>query len=332
MASQNTISTARVMAASPNKEIMAMLAEFAKIYDVLGDVFKSKAYATAAATVAKLSYAISRDNIEQFLAAPPKGIGKGISSRIREFVESRRVVDLDDLKKSREYIAHTEFTKIIGVGPATARKWLEMGVDTLLKLRQAVAAGRIEMSHAQKLGMIYYTDLNQRIPRPEVAAIGAKMKSYVNQLARDNKFEIVGSYRRGAQTSGDVDCVMTTQKFDPKIIARLVELLETDTNFIDILSQGEQKITFLYRGKATVRQVDIFYADYAEYIPHILYATGSAEHNEYVRGVAKRQGYRLNQIGLFKITPKGMKKITLHTERELYDILKIPYAEPHERV
>jgi DNA polymerase/3'-5' exonuclease PolX len=317
---------------SPNKEIVNMLLEFAKIYDVLGDVFKSKAYTTAAGTVERIRYRISRDNVEQFLQSHPKGIGKGISSRIREFVESGRVQDLHDLKQSREYIAYTEFTKIIGVGPATARRWLEMGIDNLLKLRQAVARGDVEMSHAQKLGMIYYADLNQRIPRAEVAMIGAKMKIYINQLARDNKFEIVGSYRRGAQTSGDVDCVFTTQRFDPKLLTRLVELLETDTNFIDVLSQGEQKITFLYRGKAAVRQVDIFYAAYDEYIPHILYATGSAEHNEYVRGVAKRQGYRLNQIGLFKLTKSGgMKKITLHTERELYDILKIPYVEPEKR-
>ncbi|QJX72657.1 DNA nucleotidylexotransferase [Faustovirus] len=317
---------------APNREILAMLLEFAKIYDVLGDVFKSKAYTNAAATVGKLSYALTRDNVEQFIASHPKGIGKGIASRIREFVELRRVADLDELKRSREYIAYTEFTKIIGVGPATARKWLEMGIDNLLKLRQAVASGRVDLSHAQKLGLIYYADLNQRIPRAEVATIGAKVKSYINQLARDNKFEIVGSYRRGTQTSGDVDCVFTTQKFDPKIIARLVEILETDTNFIDVLAQGEQKVTFLYRGKATIRQVDVFYAAYPEYIPHILYATGSAEHNEYVRGEAKRQGYRLNQIGLFKIGRNGaMKKITLHTERELYDILKIPYVEPKDR-
>lgn len=320
---------------SPNKDLLEILLEFAKIYDVLGDVFKSKAYTSAANTIAKLRYAITRDNVEQFLTGHPKGIGKGISSRIREFIESRRVVDLEDLKQSREYVAYTEFTKIIGVGPATARKWLELGINNLADLRRAVAKGVVEMSHAQKLGMIYYADLNQRIPRAEVATIGAKMKTYVNGLARDNKFEIVGSYRRGAQTSGDVDCVFTTQRFDAKIIARLVELLESDTNFIDVLAQGEQKVTFLYRGKATVRQVDIFYAAYDEYIPHILYATGSAEHNEYVRGVAKRQGYRLNQIGLFKITTRGrtsgMKKITLHTERELYDILKIPYVEPHQR-
>ncbi|AMN83543.1 DNA polymerase beta family protein [Faustovirus] len=323
------------MSESPNREITTMLLEFAKIYDVLGDVFKSKAYNAAAATIAKLTYKLTRANLDQFLDDPcckPRGIGKGISSRIREFIETRKVVDLDKLKESREYTAYTEFTRIIGVGPATARKWLSMGIDNLLKLRQAVANDRVELTHAQKLGMVYYVDLNQRIPRPEVATIGAKMRTYINLLSRDNKFEIVGSYRRGAESSGDVDCVFTTERFDPKIITRLVDLLETDTNFIDVLSQGEQKITFLYRGKAVVRQVDIFYAQPSEYIPHILYATGSAEHNEYVRGVAKQKGYRLNQIGLFKITRgNNMKKITLHTERELYDILKIPYVEPKDR-
>ncbi|SME65047.1 Putative family X DNA Polymerases [Faustovirus ST1] len=318
---------------SPNKKLVDVMLEFAKIYDLLGDVFKSKAYAAAATTISKVAYKITKRNLEQFLESHPAHIGKGISSRIREYITTGGIVDLEELKKSREYIAYCEFTKIIGVGPATIRKWLSMNIDSLLKLRQAIARGDIELSHAQKLGLIYYADLNQRIPRAEVAIIGAKMKALISKLAIDNQFEIVGSYRRGATSSGDIDCVFTTQKYDKDMISKLAELLYTDTSYVDTLAQGEAKITFLYRHAGTTRQVDIFYAPYDQYIPHLLYATGSAEHNEYVRGVAKRRGYRLNQIGLFKITSRGnMKKITLYTERELYDILKIPYKAPHERV
>jgi DNA polymerase/3'-5' exonuclease PolX len=315
-----------------NKDLIAMLEEFAKIYDILGDVYKSKAYTVAVSTIAKHKQKLTASNLDHFLESRPPGIGKGITSRIKEYVTTGKVEDLQELKKSREYTTYCEFTKIIGVGPATVRKWVEMGVDSLLKLRQAIAKGTIELTHAQKLGLIYYADLNQRVPRAEVAAIGAKIKSYINRIAIDNKFEIVGSYRRGAESSGDIDCVFTTEKRIPDIIDKLTQYLQTDTNYVDTLSQGDTKITFLYRGKSTIRQVDVFYALKDQYIPHLLYATGSAEHNERIRGIAKSQGYRLNQLGLFKITTKGMKKITLYTERQLYDILKIPYAEPKDRL
>jgi hypothetical protein len=61
--------------------------------------------------------------------------------------------------------------QVHGIGPARARQLAdELGVDSVEELRRAAAAGRVQLSRAQQLGLRHHADFAQRIPRMEVSA------------------------------------------------------------------------------------------------------------------------------------------------------------------
>lgn len=57
------------------------------------------------------------------------------------------------------------FCGIYGVGPKIAEDFYDLGARTLKDLARIPG---IKLTRPQKLGVKYYEDLQQRIPRPEV--------------------------------------------------------------------------------------------------------------------------------------------------------------------
>lgn len=86
----------------------------------------------------------------------------------------------------------------------------------------------------QKIGLKYYEDFNERIPREEVTQLFEKVKQAAMSLFKNGKNDLIveccGSYRRGKQSCGDID-VLITRKNNEKIsgiLRKLVEKLEYD--------------------------------------------------------------------------------------------------------
>merc|ERR1712093_647789 len=127
-----------------------------------------------------------------------------------------------------------------------------------------------------------------------------------------SRFEIVGSYRRGAANSGDIGIIL------------------------EILTKGKTKSMAI--GKLpgqTPRRVDFMYASPAEYAFAILYFTGSKAFNVVMRQRALDLGYSMNEHGLYKMA--GKKKgarldILFPTERAVFEFLGLEYKKPTERV
>ena len=61
--------------------------------------------------------------------------------------------------------------------------------------------------------MKYYDDFKERIPRDEATEILERVKKACNELYKDAKknlkIEACGSYRRGKESCGDVDILIT---------------------------------------------------------------------------------------------------------------------------
>lgn len=257
---------------------------------------------------------------------------------VKEFCETGKSHKLTNLLGDKKVRSLISLCGVMGIGPVTAGKlYNEYNITSVDDLRAASegAAKAIKLTATQKLGIKYHHDLSQRIPRQEVEDI------YKHLCPSFVPYEtiILGSYRRGAITSGDIDILISgggngggNNIAISKISKKLIEFC--GKRLVAIISRGLQKMTFLYHSHISglVRHIDLFYAKKKQYIPYLLYGTGSAEHNEMMRGIAKEKGFKLNQLGLFYCggTRDGSQRI-LHEEGDLYKILGVKYIPPNKR-
>ena len=64
----------------------------------------------------------------------------------------------------------------------------------------------------------------------------------------------------------------------------------------------------------------------------LLYSTGSKEFNLKMRAHAKGLGYLLNQKGLYYANEKKeLVRDGVKTEKEIFEILSLPYTPPNKR-
>lgn len=293
------------------------LSELAKIYAIMGQEYKSRAYHKA---------------ILELKNARMDSISPAIRDKISEYNNSGRIAELEKLKKDTKIRAYMELSRILGVGPATIEKWWDLKIRSIANLRAAVAKKKVALNKMQKYGLRYYDDLNTRIPRAEVASLGGYIKQTLIQINPNIIFEIAGSYRRGAESSGDIDIIVSDRgHFVQDLLESLVTELSHDPRYIDTLSKGLERVTFLYKYADRVRQVDILNIPYPSYYAALVYFTGSYEFNTVMRGFAKTHGFRLNQNGLFKISAKGMTHVPIQSEQELFQLLGLEYVSPSAR-
>jgi DNA polymerase/3'-5' exonuclease PolX len=348
----------------PNATLAAKLRRFAQIYDFLGETYRSAAYATAADNVESMSYEIDAGHLPDLGERKIQGVGKTILKVIEEFARTGRVSELEKLEASPEIRAYEAFSKIMGVGTATAAKWIQSGVLTLEELRRRVDRGEIELTQIQSIGLKYYADLNTRIPRAEVTEIAQHIYEVAKRVSDEIGlqgliFDVAGSYRRGAQTSGDIDILIThcaggthtsnvhtggagarasarslgeSQQYRDAVavfLEKMHDSLRQDRGYVAPIILGRQRVSLLFRldDRGLCRQCDLLYIPYESYYAALNYFTGSGKFNEYVRGVAKEKGYRLNQMGLYR----DGKLIPTNSERDIFDILEIPWVPPAER-
>jgi len=286
-----------------NKEIINQLTLFAYYYSILGDVYRERAYKLAISSIKELNVEI---NLEYIKNHKIKNINK-IKEKIIEWLNTKEIKELNVLKNSKVVKAYSIFNKIMGVGPQHIKNWIDNKIYNLDDLKKAEKIGKISLTRIQSLGLKYYNDLNERIPRKEIEEI-------YNILKIPNSI-ILGSYRRESETSGDID-ILTTTKIEHLNINNAV-----------ILIKGAVRMSFIMKHAGKMRQVDILYSPKENYYFALLYFTGSWEFNEYMRSVAKSMGYKLNQVGLFD----GNKMINVSSEGDIFDILNIKYIEPKYR-
>jgi DNA polymerase/3'-5' exonuclease PolX len=156
-----------------------------------------------------------------------------------------------------------------------------------------------------------------------------KFEKIVKKLSNKNlKLTIVGSYRRKKPYSSDIDIMICSNKDDAIEIFKnkIQSIFETR-----VYSQGISRLSMIITVKDMETlsfKIDAFKTTPDEEIPMLIYSTGSKEFNIYMRGIAKKQGYLLNQKGLFK---HGERIVGLKKEEDYFKILGIKYVKPELR-
>lgn len=131
-------------------------------------------------------------------------IGDSISSHIEEIVNTDRLQRLEHAQNDPKSMVLQLFLGIYGVGLSVANQWIAQGFRTLNDLQRHAS-----LTPNQRVGIEHYEDLNTRIPRAEVKALGDYVKDEAARIDKEVELLIGGSYRRGAPDSGDIDLIVT---------------------------------------------------------------------------------------------------------------------------
>ena len=202
--------------------------------------------------------------------------------------------------------AITELTKIPEIGPASAANLYSLGITTIAELTDAYKKDKSILNNKQALGITYYSDLEKRIPREEMNLWNEFFKEILSltlsKMTLNSetkvKIELVGSYRRNAETSGDIDLLLSSNdsQLGKIIIDKFTkELFKTSYMGSDLVfSLGSTKFMGIGKIKDFYRHIDIFYYSEKEYPFALLFATGSGQFNIEMRSYAVKHGYSLS--------------------------------------
>ena len=314
-----------------NEEFINILSELTDIMTSKGEPLRAKAYRDAMEQIIK--YQDDINNANQLEGV--KGIGKTILTKLNEYIETGT---LQILEKERNNPINV-LTKVHGIGPKKAKQLIELGIENVVDLKNKQNESEIEklLTDNIKLGIKYFNDIEKRIPREEIE----KYKSILDELFNENtelintKYDIVGSYRRGNKTSGDIDIIITNTNDNKEIFKTFIDILIEKNIIIEVLSRGKVKsLTICKLPNEIPRRVDFLYSPPDEYYFALLYFTGSKVFNTLQRQKALDLGYTLNEHGLHKIN-KGVKgdKVNQNftSEKSIFDFLEMEYCPPEKR-
>ena len=322
------------MSPTYNEELINM---FGKLYDIMmstGQVHRARAYKNAQSTIITIRDPIrSTDDVK----GKPH-IGTTILKKVQEYIETGT---LRVLERERENPIHT-FTTIYGIGPKRAKTLVSKhGITTIEELRDQQDD---LLNDKQKIGLAYYEDLLERIPRSEIDEFKDLLTDVFHDVSLEHdistsSFEIVGSYRRGATTSGDIDIIVTDTKNDNTVFNAFLDTLCERGIIMEQLSRGKVKCLTIGRltsaAGSSPRRLDFMYSPPHEYAFATLYFTGSAIFNTLMRQQALDMGYTMNEHGFHHMidSKKGPKvEDSFATEQDIFAFLNIVYTQPEDRI
>ena len=309
-----------------NEKLIDLLDELALYMSKRGEPFRARAYQKAQEVIINYPNDINFDNYKDLVLLP--NIGDTIIHKFQEYITTG---DLRVLVRERADPKNI-FSEIYGIGPKKASTIVEKGITNIEQLREKQDE---LLNPTQKIGLKHYEDILKRIPRSEIDEYQQIFETSFNKIkSADSTFEIVGSYRRGAKTSGDIDVIITGNKDNFK---QFIDKLLEEKIIVELLTRGTTKSLVIAKlpNSNTVRRVDFLYAPKEEYPFAILYFTGSKIFNTVMRGRALKLGYSLNEHGLYKMEgkTKGDKlEQTFTDEQSIFEFLKMKYKEPNQRI
>ncbi len=308
-----------------NEKYIDLLEDLAYIMRKKKDFMRARAYSNAKETIS--NYNSNIIDPEQLKGKP--GIGNTIFAKLVEYKETGSLPLLrneESLLKIRKSIS--VFMDIYGIGEKKAEELVEKGIFTIDDLQKKKEL----LNDKQQIGLKYYNDILQRIPRSEIVEYEGIFRK--NFPKGDGSMEIVGSYRRGASSSGDIDAIITSK--DPETFKEFVDNLLKTNIIVEVLSRGPTKCLVITKLPSFqyARRVDFLYSPPDEYPFATLYFTGSKEFNTNMRERALKMGYTLNEHGFSKMEgrKKGDKVDRVFKDEEaIFNFLKMKYKTPIER-
>jgi DNA polymerase (family 10) len=319
-----------------NKAIANILFETADLLEIDGqDSFRIRSYRNAAQAIENHSQQIKdlMSDPKQILAIP--GVGKGMLDKLKELFSAGKLAAQAELLE-KYHPSMLQLLKIQGLGPKTiALIWSAYkvsdvdGVEKLAKEGKIRELPRMGEKHEAKLlkAIADYRRIGGRFLIDTAEEEAEKLTEYLKHFKGIDKITPAGSLRRGRDTVGDLDILVTGSACTTEEgRQRAIDHVAKYPPLMDIIARGDNKISFHLRDGM---QVDVRLLPPESFGAAMQYFTGSKAHNVSLRQRALKMGYTLNEYSL--ATLEGEKPIAGKTEEEIYAKLKLDYIPPEMR-
>ncbi len=314
----------------------SLLYETADLMEINGDdPFRVRSYRRAAEAIEALPQQVSDLIPEPKKLLEVPGIGKGMIGHLQEiFRENRLGLHAELLQKYRPSML--ELLKIQGLGPKTiALIWSAYQVCDLASVEKLARQGklrelpRLGAKQEQKIlkAIEDYQRISGRYLLDEAERIAQKLSEQLAGLPGVDKVTPAGSFRRGRETVGDLDILVTGGCCDnPAERAAVMDQVTKLPGIADVLLRGENKVSFRLRSGM---QVDVRLLPPASFGAAMQYFTGSKAHNIALRQRALKLGYTLSEYSLARV--KDQQAVAGRTEEEIYATLGLDFIPPELR-
>jgi DNA polymerase (family 10) len=319
-----------------NKSIATVLYETADLLEIdAADSFRIRSYRNAAQAIENLT-----EQIKDIIGEPKKvlaipGIGKGMLVNLQElFRDGRLSMQSELLKKYNPSML--QLLKIQGLGPKTiALIWSAYqvcdvdGVEKLAREGKIRELPRMGEKHELKLlkAIEDYRRISGRFLIDTAETEATKLTEYLANFPGIDKITPAGSLRRGRETVGDLDILVTGAACCSETERqKAVQYIAQYPPLMSIIAQGDNKISFRLRSDL---QVDVRLLPPESFGAAMQYFTGSKAHNVALRQRALKLGYTLNEYSLADL--KTETPVAGKTEEEIYAKLNLDYIPPELR-
>lgn len=290
---------------------------------IRGEKFSALAYMKAIKALKDMSEPLtSADQVKGL-----KGIGAKITAKIAEILETGELKAASRTRQELNLDIYDALLKVHGVGPVKAKELVSKhGITSIAHLKE----NQELLNDVQKMGLKYYEDILERIPRAEMEQHETLLLSLLPPRCEG---VIVGSYRRKAATSGDIDMLIRFKGAHTKsTFTDYIECLRVRGYLKDVLALGEKKcmaVVALPDGKS--RRLDLLVTPTAQFAYSILYFTGSDQFNVAFRSHCLSHGYTLNEHVL-KPVVEGVPDVPpMKTEQDIFRFVGLQYVAPEMR-
>jgi DNA polymerase (family 10) len=312
-----------------NIQIAKTFDEVADLLEIQGaNPFRVRAYRNAARTIGTLGTPVEtllKDDGRALEALP--GIGADLAGKIARICCTGELPLLTQLahKTPESLVA---MLRIPGVGPKRANLiYRKLGVKTLAQLEQAARAGRL--SALRGMGKTLERTILEGIAQDKAHAARvplAEAEAYVRPLVERlratpgvEQLEVAGSFRRRAETVGDVDILVASSRA-PSVADAFLGYGEVT----QVLARGDTKCSVVLRSGL---QADLRIVPRSSYGAALHYFTGSKPHNIAIRLLGVKRHLKINEYGVFR----GTRQIGGRTEAEVFDAVGLPWIPPELR-
>lgn len=318
-----------------NRQIAQILFETADLLEVsAADSFRIRSYRRAAEAVESSTVAVGplANEPKKLLEIP--GIGKGMAANILQMERTGKLALREELL-ARYKPSMLELLRLPGMGPKTvALFWDALRIASIDELEAAAREGRLEglprcgPKQVSKIlqGILDYRQHAGRFHLDVAETAAERLTEYIRAFPGVARVTTAGSLRRGRETVGDLDLLVTGPACASDRVSAVVEYVAAYPSMVDLIAKGQNKVSFHLRHGL---QVDVRMLPEESFGAALQYFTGSKMHNVAIRQRALKLGYTLNEYTLARLEdgvalPSG-------TEEEIYAALGIAWIPPEMR-